>query len=66
MIIPKIMGKLKQQTSKQINVVRITSGIKNWQANYHDHIIRNGDEYQRIKKYIINNPRNWKDDKFNA
>ena len=35
-----------------------------WQANYNDHIIRNDDEYWRIKKYIINNPKNWKDDDF--
>ncbi|MGZ2369415.1 transposase [Ancylomarina sp. YFZ004] len=66
MIIPKILGKFKQQTSKQINIVRNTSGIKNWQSNYHDHIIRNDDEYQRIRNYIINNPRNWNDDKFKA
>jgi REP element-mobilizing transposase RayT len=31
-----------------------------WQSLYHDHIIRNGLEYQRIFNYIDNNPRNWK------
>ncbi|MEJ2055099.1 MAG: hypothetical protein P8X42_14355 [Calditrichaceae bacterium] len=36
-----------------------------FQSNYHDHIIRNENEYYRIKNYIINNPLNWKDDKFN-
>jgi len=66
MLIPKILGKFKQQTSKQINSVRNTSGIKNWQSNYHDHIIRNADEYQRIKEYIIDNPRKWNVDKFKA
>lgn len=66
MIIPKILGKFKQQTSKQINCMRHTSGMKNWQSNYHDHIIRNDDEYQRIKEYIINNPGNWMKDKFKA
>ena len=35
-----------------------------WQARYYDHIIRNDESYQRIKKYIINNPANWPDDKF--
>jgi putative transposase len=30
-----------------------------FQPNYHDHIIRNEGEYQRIKNYIINNPANW-------
>ena len=35
-----------------------------WQSRFHDHIIRNEMEYQRIKNYIINNPINWKGDKF--
>lgn len=33
-----------------------------WQPNYHDHIIRNEKEYWRIKNYIKNNLKNWKDD----
>jgi putative transposase len=36
-----------------------------FQSNYHDHIIRNNAEYQRIKKYIINNPKKWEEDKLN-
>jgi putative transposase len=36
-----------------------------FQPNYHDHIIRNDSEYQRIKEYIINNPTKWKNDSFN-
>jgi REP element-mobilizing transposase RayT len=35
-----------------------------WQSRFHDHIIRNDAEYQRISDYIINNPTNWQDDKF--
>lgn len=35
-----------------------------FQSNYYDHIIRNANEYQRIKNYIINNPSNWEIDKF--
>ena len=30
-----------------------------WQSRYHDHIIRNETEYQRISNYIITNPENW-------
>ncbi|MDD3686709.1 MAG: hypothetical protein PHE56_08075 [Bacteroidales bacterium] len=33
-----------------------------FQPNYHDHIIRNLIEYDAIKNYIINNPKNWKSD----
>ena len=35
-----------------------------WQARYHDHIIRNNHSFLRIKKYILNNPLKWKNDRF--
>ncbi len=34
-----------------------------WQRNYYEHIVRSDDELNRIRKYIINNPANWKNDK---
>jgi len=34
-----------------------------WQSRFYDHIIRDFDEYQRISKYIRNNPDNWENDK---
>jgi len=37
---------------------------KLWQRNYYEHIIRDEQSYHRISEYIINNPANWKDDKF--
>ena len=37
---------------------------KLWQRNFYEHIIRNEKSYQTISNYIINNPNNWKDDKF--
>ncbi|MGQ1911695.1 transposase [Marinifilum sp. RC60d5] len=36
-----------------------------FQANYHDHIIRNDNAYRKIKNYILNNPVKWNGDKFN-
>lgn len=36
-------------------------GFKNgWQPRFHDHIIRNDAEYQRISDYITHNVANWK------
>ena len=32
-----------------------------WQSNYHDHIIRNKTEYQRISDYITRNPLKWEE-----
>ena len=31
----------------------------NCQSRFHDHIIRNNDEFLKIKNYIVNNPINW-------
>ena len=33
-----------------------------WQSRFHDHIVRNNDELNRIRNYISKNPRNWKID----
>ena len=46
-----------------------TFAVKNniefgWQERFHDHIIRDEESYQKIRNYIINNPSNWKTDKF--
>ncbi|MEA1875585.1 MAG: transposase, partial [Bacteroidota bacterium] len=30
-----------------------------WQRNFHDRVIRNLDEYRRIKSYIESNPMKW-------
>jgi REP element-mobilizing transposase RayT len=38
------------------------SNVPIWQRNYHEHIIRNANEYNRIAQYIINNPTNWEND----
>jgi REP element-mobilizing transposase RayT len=36
-----------------------------WQRNYYEHIIRHEKEYQAIRQYIQDNPKNWeKDDLF--
>ena len=37
-----------------------------WQARYHDHIIRNDGEYERIRKYIHENPQKWAEDRYYA
>ena len=35
-----------------------------WQSRFHDHIIRNTDEMNRIAKYIENNVAQWSFDEF--
>ena len=35
-----------------------------WQRSFHDHIVRSRDEYEKISKYIYENPRHWRQDCF--
>ena len=45
--------------------IRKIDSVFKWQPRFHDHIIRNSQEYQRIANYIIKNPQNWGNDKLN-
>lgn len=35
-----------------------------WQTRFHDHIIRDGESFQRIQSYIRENPMKWDEDEF--
>jgi len=65
MKLPKIVGWLKMNASKQINIKRKISVQSIWQRNYYEHIIRNERELNNIRRYIINNPPNWEYDREN-
>ncbi|MEG0911656.1 MAG: hypothetical protein RSF70_08760, partial [Ruthenibacterium sp.] len=39
-------------------------GFSSWQRSFHDHIIRNEQEYLKIWKYIDSNPQKWEEDGF--
>ena len=38
---------------------------KLWQRNYYEHVIRNKNELNSIREYILNNPASWADDEEN-
>ncbi len=52
----------KSITTKNTNLFDNVKGRKIWQFRYHDHIIRNENEYQKIWNYIDNNPLLWEKD----
>ena len=62
--IPTIVRLFKSTTTKQINQIRQTPGIPVWQRNYYEHIIRDTDDLSRIRHYIADNPKNWKNDEY--
>jgi len=47
----------KSVTTKQIN-----GSASIWQANYHDHIVRNYKRFETIYNYIKTNPSSWETD----
>jgi putative transposase len=53
--------------TKQINQLRNAQSFPVWQKNYYERIIRDDNELNTIKDYIIHNPENWeKDELFSA
>ncbi|MCL2195629.1 MAG: hypothetical protein FWB76_06735 [Oscillospiraceae bacterium] len=50
-----IIGQMKRHVSMEI-------GFPLWQKSFHDHIVRNHEDYARIAHYINTNPQNWLDD----
>jgi len=52
-----IVHYLKSQTTKHLD-------YSIFQRSFHDHIIRNAAEYEKIWNYIEDNPRKWNEDKY--
>lgn len=50
-----IIRSFKSAVTTYANDNNLQSG---WQERFHDHIVRNADEYRRIFDYITNNPKN--------
>lgn len=56
----------KSSVTTQINELRKTPKQFVWQRNYHDHIIRDQTDLNRVREYIINNPSQWAMDELNS
>jgi len=63
--LPEIVRQFKTFSSKRINQINQTPGAPMWQRNYYEHIIRNEDELNRVREYILNNPLQWEFDREN-
>ncbi|MCM2358502.1 MAG: transposase [Geobacteraceae bacterium] len=50
---------------KVIKAEDINTRSKFWQDNYYEHVIRNEEEMDRIRQYIVNNPLQWELDREN-
>lgn len=61
--VSSVINHLKGKVTKWCNANGY--GYFQWQSRFHDHIIRNMEEYNRISNYIANNIWNWKGDENN-
>jgi REP element-mobilizing transposase RayT len=57
--LPEVIRGFKSFSARQINVFRQTPGTSVWQRNYYERVIRNEEELNRAREYILNNPRKW-------
>lgn len=55
--IPHFVSTLKRLCNKEI-------GQNIFQRSYHDHIIRNENDYRKVYAYIESNPSKWTEDKY--
>ncbi|MCC6939336.1 MAG: hypothetical protein IT226_14040 [Flavobacteriales bacterium] len=61
-----IMQTFKAAVSRQaVRDGLMPRGTPIWQRGYYERIIRDDAEHDRITRYIADNPRNWKGDRFN-
>jgi putative transposase len=60
-----VVGYFKYQTTRQINAARDVDIQKIWQRNYYERVIRNEDELNEIRQYIMDNPAKWDTDEEN-
>jgi len=61
-VLSKVIGYIKMNSSKEIHSRFDCMNV--WQRGFHDHIIRNRFDYERIAKYIHENPTRWQYDCF--
>ncbi len=57
-----IIGQIKSVCTKRIRSLGEADFA--WQPRFHDHIIRDQNELDRIRAYIIGNPGKWSEDRY--
>ncbi len=61
----RLIGAFKTVSTKQVNLACGVSGSRLWQRNYYERIVRDEDELERIREYVVNNPLQWELDEEN-
>lgn len=59
--VPTIIRLFKSSVTARVNTLYGRRGQPVWQRGYHERVIRDDEEWERIRRYIDENPRRWKD-----
>ena len=67
MSLPDVVHRFKSLTTTRYRTGVLQDGWQPfpgrlWQRNYYEHVIRDEEELDRIRQYIIDNPGRWEDD----
>jgi REP element-mobilizing transposase RayT len=58
-----IIAGFESSVTRKVNEINGAHDFPVWQRNYYDHVIRDDEDLNRIREYIINNPAKWELDK---
>ena len=60
--LPTIIRSFKAATTRRVNVLRGGPRMSVWQRNYYERVIRDEDELNRLRQYVLDNPVQWEGD----
>jgi REP element-mobilizing transposase RayT len=59
-----VIGNFKAAVTRKVRAKQDASRAAIWQRNYYEHIVRDEDDLNRIRRYIIDNPARWAEDEY--
>jgi REP element-mobilizing transposase RayT len=59
--VSEVVRNFKTYSAKKINSLKGRTGLRFWQRNYYEHVVRDDMDLNRICQYIQENPLKWQD-----
>ncbi|MCP4724807.1 MAG: transposase [bacterium] len=59
-----LVAGFKSNVTIYINKIRQTPGMHVWQRNFYEHVIRDEEDLNKIRQYILDNPQKWEQDNY--
>ncbi len=63
--LPEIVRAFKTFSARSVNAIRRSPGRPVWQRGYYERVVRRCEDINRIRAYILDNPRRWELDRDN-